>query len=172
LKDEGRGNRDRDRIRGAASEALAAVGQKYPEPVIRFLKEAIEDEKVVLGAIYLLSKVGVKHKEATVVLLATLKDKREVEHPPGTMYKFKVADKAMGSLSDIGQAAVPLLVDALADADSEVRWRAAKALGRIVQRGEARDALPTLRRANKDADAKVREEANWALEQQAAFEKK
>jgi hypothetical protein len=62
-----------------------------------------------------------------------------------------------------GPAAVPVLVELLADEDSEVRRAAASYLGRLGPK--AGGAALALGRSLKDPNATVREEACWALGQ-------
>ena len=79
--------------------------------------------------------------------------------------KGKVRRHAARALWDIGSPAVPLLIQALSDLDSEVRQLAIEALGAIKPAGA--EAVPLLAKALGDADVRVRGSAaealaNWA----------
>jgi HEAT repeat protein len=67
----------------------------------------------------------------------------------------------LGQLGPAAAPALPLLREALRDANPEYRWRAAEALGRIGP--GARDAAPDLTAALKDPDEAVRRWAAHAL---------
>jgi hypothetical protein len=69
----------------------------------------------------------------------------------------------LGNLGNQGIAAVPLLVDALDDADGTVRVRCANALGKIGPAAVA--AVPRLRMLAEDVDPQVRAAANYAVAQ-------
>jgi HEAT repeat protein len=78
----------------------------------------------------------------------------------GRQVGYSVRESAVEALGRIGDAeAVPGLLEALHDADADVRWAAAAALERI---GDAA-AVPGLLAALGDADANVREAAAAAL---------
>jgi len=64
--------------------------------------------------------------------------------------------------------AVPMLLGVLENLDAvpELRWRAAYSLGRIANR----QSLPSLLRALRDSDAKVRQYAAWAVGNTCAAE--
>jgi HEAT repeat protein len=63
-------------------------------------------------------------------------------------------------LGQIGAAAIPALITALGDAEPEVRYWAAHALGQIRQ---AAEALPALSKALKDPSEKDYEAAKNVL---------
>jgi HEAT repeats/HEAT repeat len=73
----------------------------------------------------------------------------------------RVRRLASTTLGQIGLAAVPLLIETLRDADSDVRGAAANALGQIGP--AAAEAVPLLIEALRDADSRVREAAANAL---------
>lgn len=70
-------------------------------------------------------------------------------------------EQASKTLEDIGERAVPALVNAMMDNDSQVRCRAITSLGRIRRRSEL--AVPALLDALKDHDDSVKESAILAL---------
>lgn len=144
-------------VRNDASAALGAIGRKHPEKILPLLLEAMKekDEEIVFAAEKSLGIMGTNVKEAVVVLIAALREKRE-----------GVSNAAGWMLREIGSPSIPLLVAALTDADPELRSRAAWTLGGMKW-NEARGAEPALKRATEDADAEVRKWANWALEQLA-----
>jgi CubicO group peptidase (beta-lactamase class C family) len=72
-----------------------------------------------------------------------------------------VCGKAADALSRIGKGSVPHLISALRDGETNVRWCAAIALGKIG--GDAREAVPMLARALCDTDDNVRWSAVVAL---------
>ena len=75
--------------------------------------------------------------------------------------KAKVRANATEALSNIGEDAVPALIQALQDQDEWVRSRATLALGRIG--GGAEDAVPALMQTLQDKDVYVRKYAASAL---------
>ena len=68
---------------------------------------------------------------------------------------------AIESLVNLGQAAVPALINALQNQDSAVRNGAAVALGKIGK--DANEAVPALKKALDDQDFQVRSSAMQAL---------
>ncbi len=56
---------------------------------------------------------------------------------------------------------VPAFIDSLGDKDDDVRWGAAIGLGYFGE--QAKDAIPALKKAERDPDARVREAAGVAL---------
>jgi HEAT repeat protein len=72
-----------------------------------------------------------------------------------------VRDQAADALVRIGSSATKLLTRLLADEDSEVRWRAARSLGKI--RPPAKSAVPPLTKALQDSIAEVRMHAMESL---------
>lgn len=72
-----------------------------------------------------------------------------------------MGEKAVQALSHFGDKAVPILAQALKDANADVRYAAALALSDIGP--AAKDAVPALVEALKDPVAKVRERTAYAL---------
>jgi len=72
-----------------------------------------------------------------------------------------VRRRAASTLGKVGPAAVPALVQALKDANAEVRGLSAFMLGEIGP--AAKDAVPALTEALEDADWAVRFNAQEAL---------
>jgi HEAT repeat protein len=69
--------------------------------------------------------------------------------------------EAIRALGQIGPGAVPVLCEALASGNTNVRLAAADALGRIGE--DAKSSAPTLNEALKDSDKLVRRHAAFAL---------
>jgi HEAT repeat protein len=94
-----------------------------------------------------------------LVSLAKLKDGRAYEHLLNGFHLkgFKKetcsirwsAVRGFGELGD--RAAIPLLMEALADSDPEVRFEAAEALGKL----DAREAIPLLRKVAENDEEEV-----------------
>jgi HEAT repeat protein len=79
--------------------------------------------------------------------------------PPGPVPRVRL--KAIAALGKFGPPAVPVLTQALKDADRSVRGDAAEALGWIKPPAEA--AVPALIQALNDADTSVQGRAALAL---------
>lgn len=77
--------------------------------------------------------------------------------------EWNVADTAADALARIGDAAVPALIEGLADPSPAVRAQAARALARMGPKGHA--AVPALILALEDETAAVRVNAARALGQ-------
>lgn len=77
--------------------------------------------------------------------------------------EWGVRETAADALARIGDAAVPALIDTLADPDQEVRAQAARALARMGQKAEP--AVPALIHALDDPNQEVRQGAARALGQ-------
>ncbi|MBI2825209.1 MAG: HEAT repeat domain-containing protein [Planctomycetia bacterium] len=77
--------------------------------------------------------------------------------------EWGVKEAAVDALARIGQPSVPVLIDALSDADAEVRVHAARALARMGDAGK--EAVPVLIARLEDPDEGVRQAAARALGQ-------
>jgi HEAT repeat protein len=77
--------------------------------------------------------------------------------------EWNVADTAADALARIGDAAVPALIEGLADPNPKVRAQSARALARMGPKGHA--AVPALILALEDEDPAVRVNAARALGQ-------
>ena len=71
-----------------------------------------------------------------------------------------IAVRLLAQRKDVAQI-IPALIECLKDKESDVRIRAAIALGAF--RDQAMDAVPALQAAERDGDARVREAAGVAL---------
>ena len=113
---------------------------------------------VLLGFVYHASLTGavppsttaLRDEEVIVALIESLDD------PEG-----EVRLNLAAALANLGDAAVPRLIDALGDKKPERRGGAAYALSQI--RPVAKSAIPALLKAIKDKDEGVRRQVSYAL---------
>jgi|SRR6185437_169688 len=99
--------------------------------------------------------------EAVVVRRPTLETPTTIA---GKLFReWNVADTAADALARIGDAAVPALIEGLADPNPKVRAQSARALARMGPKGHA--AVPALILALEDEEAAVRVNAARALGQ-------
>jgi HEAT repeat protein len=105
---------------------------------------------VLLGV---LAVGGCAKKKSTEDLLADLKSSREKDRV--------VAVRLLPQRKGDAVQAVPALIAALKDKESDVRRSAAIGLGNLGE--SAKESIPALRAAQRDRDARVREAVRVAL---------
>ncbi|MDB5321719.1 MAG: lyase domain protein repeat-containing protein [Phycisphaerales bacterium] len=183
-------------LRGAAAEALGRIGDKSAIPA---LAKALSDEDpgIRAEAAVALLRIDPKHREAAELLQSQLKgadqDDRQAAaegllaaglsvepavrvlldaaHNGGKTDRFN-ALSALRGVRPEHAAAVPLLVEALADADVDVRTTAAIGLGNIGLAART-EASPKLQQTSKqDPQESVRAAAKRALDALDAGDRK
>jgi HEAT repeat protein len=143
---------DIERRTGAATALLRIDPQATLPDVRERLEEGYPRQAISMGYGMIRANVGT---ELAVPVLARL-----MKEPDYYLHNESI--KALGELGPQSLAAVPALVELLRhDADPEVRWRAAFTLVRIGEGAQA--AVPVLREALRDQNARVREGAAYAL---------
>jgi len=117
-------------VQWVAAEALGEIAEANPgsteiSKIVPALIDALKDKswKVREGAAGALGKIGVNDEQFETII-KMLKNEKSLEERDG-------AARALGCLKDI--RAIPALIDALKDEDWSVRWKAAEALGKIVE---------------------------------------
>jgi HEAT repeat protein len=178
--------RDKDYLaRGMAARALGHVGPAAVPALIDALKD--QDKEVRRDAAFALRFLGPQGKEAVPALMAALSDgDREVRINaayalgevgedaapaiPILIEAFKLpidlGTDATNAVGKMGPVAVPLLLVALKDKNSNVRWCAAMALGDIAKgnRGpETQKAFRLLLESSQDSDKYIRSSATRTL---------
>ena len=146
-------------VRIGATDALRSILRLKPNSpeVVRALIDALGDtvDAVRMSAAFALTSAGVRAEGAVPGLHDALHD---TAHPA---VRWQAA-MILGSLGpSAGQTSVPVLTEALADPDPQVRAAAAEALGHIGQLSAP--ALPKLYILLRDADADVRRKVVEAL---------
>src|SRR5260370_41683532 len=101
----------------------------------------------------LLACAGCGKKKSTDDLIADLKSPQEKDR----LIAVRVLPERKGDATKI----VPALIEALKDREGDIRWSAAIGLGYFGE--QARDAIPALKAAQRDRDARVREAVGKAL---------
>jgi HEAT repeat protein len=104
-------------------------------------------------------------RSTAVRALGKAGDKRAVEPLIGLWRKSEdgaLHNRAVDALSNIGNAAIPALIEALSDPEWRVRYHASRTLGNLADPV----AHPRLRELASDPHDMVRNAAKWALEQQ------
>jgi hypothetical protein len=96
---------------------------------------------------------GCGKKKSTDQLIEDLKAPQERER----IIAVRLLPQRKGDAAKI----VPALIESLKDKQGDIRWSAAIGLGSFGE--QARDAIPALRAAQRDRDARVREAARTAL---------
>jgi HEAT repeat protein len=94
-----------------------------------------------------------KRQKSTAELVADLKSGQEKDRI--------IAARLLPLHKREAAQAVPVLMEALKDPESDIRWSAAIGLGNLGE--AAKEAIPDLQAALKDRDARVREAAGVAL---------
>ena len=102
--------------------------------------------QIWLGVVFLLGSIG------CFLLLYAEENVEERIQKLFQERKFKELEK-------IGKPAVPALIEALKNEDSEVRWEAAI----VLRKAGDKSAVPALTEALKDKDSEVRRKAAYAL---------
>lgn len=173
------GNDSMGWVAGASVRALGKIGPSAAPALIAALKNARgELRKDIVWAI---GTIGPAAHEAIPALVALLGEQDDsyagqvlvklgpeaLQPTIGALRDGKTTQQkagAIAALSRFGPAAaeaVPLLIAALGDGASEVRWHAAQTLSKIGP--AARESLGALRTAQQDTDERVRIEATNAL---------
>ena len=143
--------RDKDSfVRGHAAGALGKIARR-PDVAVQPLVDALSDPSdfVRFSASIAVGEFG---KEAVGPLIKVMREGK-------TALKFR--RHASSALIRVGKSAVPALGEALGDADEEVRFEAALALGEIGP--DAVEATPALVKALEDRFFQVRATAAQAL---------
>jgi HEAT repeat protein/CheY-like chemotaxis protein len=131
-------------VRRAAAAALAKLGEAAAEALTISIRSQDWDVRQISAQV--LGQIG--DPRALQPLLLTLHD----EHA-------EVRQAVVAALTGLGQVAVEPLTDHLRDADSDIRRRAARALGELG----ARRAVGPLIGVLRDANSQVRQAAREAL---------
>jgi HEAT repeat protein len=138
-------------VRAVAARVVAAMGPAGRDAVPSLLAALGEPDDVTRSAVALaLAQVGPEARAAVPALLAVMAAQGEA--------RFRAVE-AVGRIRDPG--AVPALCAALGDPNGDMRWQAARALGRIGPK--ARSCTPSLLGALEDANSDVRMAAVRAL---------
>jgi HEAT repeat protein len=108
---------------------------------------------LVLAVILAACGCGGSKEKTTPELIVDLNSRQEKDRI--------IAVRTLPKRKDDAARVVPALIEALKDDESDVRWSAAIGLGYFG--AQAKDAIPALKRAQSDKDARVREGATVAL---------
>lgn len=151
--------KDKDkRVRWKAAEALGRIGPEAKSAIPSLIQALKDEDRTVRNyAAMALGRIGPEAVSAVPALIELFRHEDE----------WHVRSTARVSLSEIGQPAIPVLIDALKDKDKRVRSDSAHALGRIGQ-----IAVPALIEALKEEDAEFRKLAAFALSWMGAEAKK
>jgi HEAT repeat protein len=103
--------------------------------------------------LFLLTGGGCSKTKSTDELIVDLKSREERER----ITAVRLLPQRKGDAAQV----VPALIKSLKDSQGDVRWSAAIGLGYFGE--QAKDAIPALREAQHDRDARVREAAGVAL---------
>ena len=140
---------------------------RRPEPAVSLFSQLIEskDEALFQTAMRGLRDIGPQAAAAAPALMCVLRKKEKTLTGAGA-YSQKMRLKqvrffASSALAKIGPAAVPDLIEALADEDIEVRRLAAQALATIGP--DAKAVLPHLTRLIENEDPRLRLEGARCL---------
>jgi HEAT repeat protein len=147
---------DHAELRSFAAQRLTTICSDETILVPAFLPLLKDDNVGVRRSIvYTLAPFGIKSPEVLVALCQRLGDRSEHASVRCS------AARALSSLGKAAQPAVPVLREALADADGEVRVTAATALWRIT--GQAAPGLSIVLQALQHPDVRIRKEAAQSL---------
>jgi HEAT repeat protein len=146
-------------VRVKAAVALFRIDRQQAKNVVPILCEGAKKGSAAerIQIIQLLGQMGPDAKDACVTLLETLSES-----------DLNLRNLASFALTQIGDAALPVLKDGLAHKDPGMRQQAAEALGRMGLR--AKDATPALKERLKDDDGMTRvkaAQALWFIDRQA-----
>jgi HEAT repeat protein len=142
---------DEPSMRAAAARVLAAMGPAAREAVAGLVSALeVPDPEVQIAACHALGQIGPDARAGVPALIGVLNRSGEA--------RFRAAE-ALGLIRDA--SAVPALCGALADAQADMRWQAARALGRIG--AGAVPCASALLKALGDPNADVRLAAVRAL---------
>jgi HEAT repeat protein len=142
--------RDRDRdVRVAACEALGAIGDGQAVPALSVWAHA--GERVAQAALQQMGQAPLPLPEAVAQVVA--------QGAWGVLVRALRHEAVRAAVVELGTPAVPHLIQALGDGDSDVRAAACWALGEIGDR----QAVPPLIQALGDGDGYVRAAACRAL---------
>jgi HEAT repeat protein len=163
-------------VTGSADLALKNIGSDAVGPLVKAMKDNPFRGRIIL----ILAEMGPKAKAAVPALIPLLKDKSEFVRSPARTALARIGEDAVPALVEIladknndqaclvlctigpaAKAAVPALIKLLKDPALHNRARAARTLGMIGR--PAKEAVPLLRAARKDANAEVQREADQAL---------
>ena len=133
-------------VRSSAKKALVKLGKPAVKPLIVALKD--KKSGVRKRAAELLGKIKDPRAVTPLIVAATLKDMGSI-----------VRVEAENALVKIGKSAVEPLIVALRDKKSDIRAKAAWALGEIKDSRAVEPLIVTL----KDKKSDVRAKAAWAL---------
>lgn len=149
----------RDPHLGIQRAAVETIGQIGPEAnsAIPDLTQMLlhSNESLRMAAAGALDNIDQNWASNPVVLSVTAALAQELSSPGSS------GETAVHTLTVIGAAAVPVLIDALESRNRVARENAARALGQIG--AEAQAAIPALTKALQDENGWVREEAAKAL---------
>ena len=162
-------------VRYIAAEALRKIGDKRAvEPLIKALEDKntrigsktasalgeIRDKRAVLPLIKALEDEDENVRYIAAEALGKIGDKRAVEPLTKALEDEYTRDSAVEALLRFGGGAVEPLINTLKDKDEEVRYKAAKALGKT---GDKRAVEPLIK-ALEDEYYSVRQNAAGALD--------
>jgi len=125
-------------VRISAAKALGTIGGAAKEQDIRVLKGLLRDEdrQVQQSAMEALGQIAGKVAAADALKFVT-----EMLRDKDTRMRI-TALKILGSMSQGGEKAVPVIVNLLNDPEWSVRWEAARTLGKIGPK--AKQSVPAL----------------------------
>jgi len=142
-------------LRNAEVDKIVEIGVSAIPALITALKN--KDSNVQENAAKAIGKIEINDKQFETIL-RMLKEGETSEERYG-------AAIALGELKNV--KAIPALITALKDKDSNMRWRAAEAIEKIAKANpnskEVLEAVPALITALKDVDRGVRESAAGAI---------
>jgi HEAT repeat protein len=141
-------------LREYAAHALSQAGHRaQSDDILIDLAKSDPDRYVRQEAVHALERMGAAHAGHVVPAL---------EQVVRSDAESSVRAAAVRALGQMGAAAVPVLLQALRDKDSVVRWHAVNTLGALAP--PPISALPALREALRDESSLVADAAKRVVE--------